>query len=293
VTREIGFILLTHEKPTQVVRLVRRLNSMFSEPPIVCHHDFSQSDFAGLDVPRNVRFVSPHIATRWARFPVVEATIRCLGRLYSEGGGPRWFVVLSGTDYPVKSADVVLRDLNAGGYDAHLDIIPVRYEGRTSAWEELCYKRYLTITIAVPGLVRKLGTSRQVVRLKHPTINRMLIPCWRELDCFAGSQWFCGNRNTAEAVLEFHAARPALARHYSRLMFPEESYFQTILGNTAGLKLNPNNWRYVDWSDQQAHPRTLGMEDLSKLMSSDAHFARKFDPRYDARVLAALDEITS
>jgi hypothetical protein len=38
----IGFIILSHDKPAQLLRLVRRLMKLYGDPPIVCHHDFSK-----------------------------------------------------------------------------------------------------------------------------------------------------------------------------------------------------------------------------------------------------------
>ncbi|HEY0170079.1 MAG TPA: hypothetical protein VGB98_03430, partial [Pyrinomonadaceae bacterium] len=66
-------------------------------------------------------------------------------------------------------------------------------------------------------------------------------------------------------------------------------YFQTILANAQGLKLNNNNWRYTDWSPGGPHPKTLLVEDMPALVASTAHFARKFDADTDVRILDELD----
>jgi hypothetical protein len=71
--------------------------------------------------------------------------------------------------------------------------------------------------------------------------------------------------------------------------FSEESYFQCVLANAPQLKLHNCDYRYVDWSANEAHPKTLTMEDLPSLVASPCHFARKFDAGVDARVLNSLD----
>ena len=38
----IGFVIVSYDKPAQLLRLVRRLMKLYNNPPIVCHHDFSQ-----------------------------------------------------------------------------------------------------------------------------------------------------------------------------------------------------------------------------------------------------------
>ncbi len=80
-----------------------------------------------------------------------------------------------------------------------------------------------------------------------------------------------------------------LARYFHNRSYVDESYFQTILANSPGLKLNNNNWRYVEWNPTGSHPRTLGVKDLPKILSSGAHFARKFDLDTDASVFDELD----
>jgi len=62
---KIGFAVLSHNEPEQVLRLVRGLNAMFGAPPIVCHHDFGKCSLDETVFPSNVRFVHPHFVTRW------------------------------------------------------------------------------------------------------------------------------------------------------------------------------------------------------------------------------------
>ncbi len=50
---KIGFAILSHTEPEQLLRLVRTLNSMFGDPPIVCHHDFSQCSLHEALFPTN------------------------------------------------------------------------------------------------------------------------------------------------------------------------------------------------------------------------------------------------
>jgi hypothetical protein len=36
---QIGFIIVSHKVPTQLMRLIDRLNQLYGDPPISCHHD--------------------------------------------------------------------------------------------------------------------------------------------------------------------------------------------------------------------------------------------------------------
>ena len=56
----VGFVLLTHNNPVQVLRLITTLNRLFNYPPIVCHHDFSKSELPTESLTSNVSFVHPY-----------------------------------------------------------------------------------------------------------------------------------------------------------------------------------------------------------------------------------------
>lgn len=287
----VGFILLTHTKPHQIVRLVTRLNQMFDNPPIVCHHDFSKCALPLSSFPQNVSFVLPHLQTGWAQFSVVEATVQAIEQMYESRSAPDWFVLLSGSDYPIKSSPQILQDLSNGSYDAHIHIELIRFDAYERDWQEVCFDRYCTIKLSLPSITKRLRPTRRVLSLKHPFLTHPFLPFSRDLRCFAGSQWFCANRRSAEYITDFHRSRPGLAAHYGSVMFAEESYFQTILANAPALRLNNNNWRYTDWSAGDAHPKTLVSEDLPGIISSSAHFARKFDIDADVQVLDELDAL--
>jgi hypothetical protein len=287
----IGFVLLTHAHPDQALRLVSRLNAMFDHPPIAWHHDFTRSALDPGRVPDNAALVRPHVRTAWAEFSIVEATMRAVRQLY-DGAAPDWFVILSGADYPIKSADRILGDLRAGGYDAHIEHELIAAPHFAREWQRELHNRYCASrTVRVPWVTRRLRVTRRTLRVTHPLLLRWLLPFSATFRCYAGPHWFSGNRRAAEHLLAFHASRPRLAAHHRPILFPEESYFQCALANAPHLRLNDRNYRYVEWPEDgdASHPKTLTRDDLPALLASPCHFARKFDPAVDAAVLDALD----
>jgi hypothetical protein len=262
----IGFVLLTHHKPHMIRRLIDKLNAMFDHPPIACHHDFSKSDLPLKTLPANVSLVAPHVEISWGEFGEVEGTARALRLLYENPASPDWFVLLSGTDYPIKPAQHILQDFKLSSFDAYIHCELIQAGAFKHPWQELCYQRYYR---------------------KDPNFFSS------EFKCYAGHQWFCANRRAAEYLVEFHATKTALAEHYRDVVHASESYFQCVLANAPHLKLNNETWRYIDWSAGGPHPKTLGILDLPKLLASHAHFARKFDADTDASILDELDALTS
>src|SRR5271165_2507294 len=103
----IGFVLLTHSNSDQVLTLSRVLSDLYNNPPIVCHHDFSQCPLDTNRFSENVRFVAPHFPTFWGCFSILPAALAAIRLLMSSDNAPDWFYLLSGSDYPAASPDRV------------------------------------------------------------------------------------------------------------------------------------------------------------------------------------------
>jgi hypothetical protein len=287
----LGFVLLTHTKPRQSLRLVGRLRVLFGDPVIVCHHDFSKCDLDAQDFPPCVRFVRPHHVTTWGNFSLVEAVIGALRLMYGLPEPPEWFTLLSGADYPAAKATVVLRDLDQGGVDAfvHHEVIDPRHARRE--WHGTCQQRYLRKRLTMPCPTRRGILARRTVTFS-PRLSRYFLPFTPDFQCFAGSQWFTANHRCAERILRWHGdGLRGLRAHYQAAPIPDESYFQCMLCNDPTLRIRNDNKRYTEWVPGAAHPRTLGAQDLPKIIASGCHFARKFDPDHDSSVLDALDAL--
>ena len=291
---KIGFVLLTHNKPHQAIRLAKKLSDKFGAPPIAWHHDFTQCDLPFNSIPKNISIVRPFLKTRWGQFSLPEAALSALKKLFETKPPPDWFILLSGADYPIKSAERIALDLSRSQYDVHIHHEKICFNHYERDWQRECYEGYCALKFRVPFINRELKIKRRTVAIGHPLVAARFHPFSKEFSCFAGEFWFCANRSAAEYLLEFHRTKPALANHYRKLdrytVSPSKSYCQTILCNSPHLKISQNNWRYVDWHQiNDPHPKTLLMEDLPKLLHSNAHFARKFDAGLDDNILDALD----
>jgi len=292
----LGFVLLTHQNPKQIIRLIDRLNFMFDQPPIVCHHDFGQCKLPLSSVPQNVSFVSPHVKTEWGKWSLVEATLKAIKQLYL-AHDPDWFILLSGTDYPIKPGREILSDLRKTKFDAHISSKKLVREEIDNPLDAGHFVRYNSFVFEYPSIFhlvqsirrRKWVTDR--VRVKNPKFIRYLIPFSNDFKCYRGSQWFTASRKAANYILDFDASSKWVKNFYKRVDCPDESYFHIILNNDSDMKISTENWRYEDWAGMNAHPKELGAEDLKKMIESNCHFARKFNLRKKPDVLDRIDEI--
>lgn len=290
---KIGFAILSYNEPEQLLRLVKSLNAMFGAPPIVCHHNFSMCSLHEALFPPNVRFVHPHIVTRWGHITVTLAALRAfdLLRTYDQLD---WFVLLSGSDYPVRPADEIVADLSNTNYDAFLDNREILYRavppgqiaqdggfGRPS-WISVAYDRYCTWRLFSWPLPSKklLFSGTLAFRKKHVLIRNPYMTRWffnRPSRIYGGAFWFEANHKAIDRLMNDHSMG-TLVRYYRKRDIPEESLFHTVLCNQPDLLICKDHKRYEDFRCGGSHPKWLEVSDVPSILASGAHFARKFRP---------------
>lgn len=300
----VGFVLVSHDKPAQLLRLVRRLMQLYENPPIVCHHDFSKCSLDGFDFPKEVEFVRPHIETQWGGVSICLAYVAALNALRRRADSPDWFAILSGADYPVRPAQAVRDQLANGGFDAYMDHrvvdypwVPdpsVEYEAHafnSKAWVPLAYDRYISIQLWLPwySFAKRKPIKIPLAFLRSKRLVSLFNPFSETLKCYGGSAWFTLNRKAVDRLLAENAENRAIVAHYRRRFIPDESMPHTILCNQPDLIISKNRMRYIDWTLGGHHPKTLGMEDIPSILASGAHFARKFDLTQGVDVFDAID----
>jgi hypothetical protein len=304
---KIGFAILTHNEPGQLFRLVKTLNSMFGGPPIVCHHDFSQCSLQEGQFPANVRFVHPHIVTKWGDITLPLAALRAFSLLRNYDQ-PEWFFLLSGSDYPVRPADEITTELWYDDYDAYLDnreilcpeLAHTQEPGNDrAAWIPEAYYRYCATRFWVPRPSRKVQYSRsfpflirahsegrdlahgldgfkQFAPIRNRTINAVCR--WFQFDrptrIYGGDFWFHANAKAIDRLLD-EPSMKRLVRYYRSRPIPDESLFHTALCSQADLRICKDQKRYADWADDSPHPKWLDESDLPMIIASGAFFARK------------------
>ncbi|MBB6505141.1 hypothetical protein F4693_002128 [Sphingomonas endophytica] len=290
----IGFVILSHRDPAQLLRLVGALNRLYDDPPIACHHDSAQCPIDKGAFPGNVRFVEPSIRTGWAKWSIVGAFLAALRLLYDDAA-PDWFMLLSAADYPIRDARVVRSELAASDADALIDyrLVDDTPEGtlakfgpgnvelshfESPANRRLKWSHYQGAELWFPIL--RFDAPRRRLRLGRYTLHLPFAapfsPFTQNFRCFYGDFWFTGSARAAAVLLNPGEQHLRLQKHLLRRSIPDEGYCQTVLCNEPGLKLVRDNHRYAQWNGGGAHPQLLTDADLGAIRASNAHFARKF-----------------
>lgn len=59
---------------------------------------------------------------------------------------------------------------------------------------------------------------------------------------------------------------------------PQETVLQTFIANQEDLKIDYNNYRYINWQGTKNwSPNNLTLDHFEEIRKSGAHWARKFD----------------
>lgn len=71
---------------------------------------------------------------------------------------------------------------------------------------------------------------------------------------------------------------------------PDEFLFNSLIMNSP-FRSNiseKKNLRYIDWSEGNASPKVLKMEDFEKVINSNCFIARKFDENVDKEIIEKI-----
>lgn len=306
-TPKIVFVVMSAvSRPETVDQLARSL----APHQVLVHHDFAQTPHFPLTAP-NARFVPEPRRTGWAVFGFTEGVFHSL-RHALEHFEFDYLQLLSPTCLPIKSM-ARFEEHVAGDAQAHFDCIDlmadrdalmsVGYRAFTpegSLRHRLLRRLSRHYFSATPGrrdeagIWLRSGTAGGPV----PWIARATVgafargwfgrnPFGPDLRPYYGSPWFGARRDIVWAMVD-QFARPELRDYFSRLRIADEFLVGTLLMQLVERRgpMNHLIQRY-----EEAHVKDFTPDDLERLRSVPAFFARKFpdDPAAQVRLEVLRD----
>lgn len=301
------YLIASHKNPEQVIRLVKTLRAGSPGAQIIIHHDYSKSnlDTALLKFMSNVHVMEDYVPVQWGEFSMVQMELHCINWLINNSIEFDWLIMLSGQDYPIQSLSEVEQFLENTQYDGFMDYFLAKTSRQNSTEENLRsrfwrryfyqYYRLSSSELKIANLIGRLINKRQpYINLQtnrsgtYLGIRCFSTPFTSSFHCYTGSNWHTLSYRCIQYIHEFVRQNPAFVKHYQKTLTPDESFFQTILLNHSQLNIFNGNERYISWD--RGTPSILGIQDLENLITSDRHFARKFDIKVDTQVLDLLDQ---
>ncbi|XP_017243854.1 beta-glucuronosyltransferase GlcAT14B [Daucus carota subsp. sativus] len=220
----------------------------------------------------NVRMITKANLVTYRGPTMVSNTLHAAAVLLKDGGEWDWFINLSASDYPLVTQDDLLdafsnlpRDLN---FIENTSKLGWKVDGRAKP------------IIVDPGLY--LTTKSDVFLVTQPR----RVPTAFKL--FTGSAWMALSRPFVNYCIWGWDNLPrTVLMYYTNFVSSPESYFQTVICNAPEFRNTTLNsdLHFIPWDDPPLqHPKHITVDDMGKMIDSNAPFARKFhndDPVLD------------
>ncbi|KAE9619827.1 hypothetical protein Lal_00040414 [Lupinus albus] len=175
-----------------------------------------------------------------------------------------WFINLSASDYPLVTQDDLIQAFSK--VPRHINFIQ---HSSNLGWKLNKRGRPMIID---PGLY-SLNKSEIWWVNKQRTLPT-------SFKLYTGSAWTILSRSFSEyCIIGWENLPRILLLYYTNFVSSPEGYFQTVICNSKGYKntTSNNDLHYITWDNPpKQHPRSLGLKDYSKIVSSNRPFARKF-----------------
>lgn len=279
---KLAYLITAYDKPEHLNRLCTALHE--DDDGVFVHIDAkSRSTFSLPDLPRLQHIADP-IVVYWGGFSMVRAILKLLETAVKKDDHD-YFLLLSGSDYPIRSNAAIHDYFTAHAGEECINISPMPENGKD--WYRTDYPYFETDTTrALPSRVKNF-TNGWIKRLG---IKKHLPKQYSSYTLYGGSTWWALSRKAVEYILEFVRENPAFVSFYNYSFIPEELFFQTILGNSPFKPHLRNSVTYADWAiPDSPHPVYLNESHFAMLQKKtlpstygnkkmDPLFARKFGP---------------
>jgi hypothetical protein len=312
----VVYYLQTHNRPAQVARLVQVIAEGSPNAVILISHDAKGTplDVSALQALGNVHVMLGRGG--YGDFSHLDRYFAAVDWLDEHGIEYDWLENLTGSDYPLRPIAEIEQALAATDSDGCLSYSPV-FPERLPAGADPGQPGYRLVR-PVDAILRydyrywRLGQPTDTkLQLIRPLMVVNLLQPWLkffnsyaavgvkirhnlfgpDFPCYGGSFFCTLSRPAARYAREYARANPAAVDFFKRLIAPEEVFLHSVLVNSGKFTFTKDAKRYIDWTGQRhTHPRTLGTEDLGKMLASGAHWARKLELDRDPKLFDLLDQ---
>jgi len=277
---KIAHLILAHKNPKQVAALIEALQHPAFH--FYVHVDIKTdiTPFQILLTGSNVHLLENRAKIYWGEWGTIQATLNGFEAILPNGYD--YINVISGQDFPIKSADFIYKYFCERQGTEFITCDPIK----GGDWGNVASRvqNYHFINWRLPGksLLGKVATRlfpKRAFPLNYEIVGR--------------ANWFALTTQAVAYALEFLKSNPEVTRYFKYCWGADEFIFSTILYNSDLKEKIQNNLIYVEWSQTDiGHSKLLGAQDITKLEVSDKLFARKFDLENDANILNMLKMLT-
>lgn len=293
MTLKNAYLILAHNNPRQLSRLLTRLNC--PENWFFLHIDRRVPITDFLSLLENPAFKIIPVErenARWGAFGIAKATLNALRQICDHAVKFDYIHLISGADYPIVSNKAINDFFASQRCKIYIEHFPMP----AKVWPQGGMRR-----LQWYNFIRMQHYSRwkwYTLLIVNKCINA--IPWFRRrfppyLTPFGGSQWWSITLPAAQYIQWFVSDHPDYLQFHRHTLAPDECFFQTILLNAQDPAIKENiindNLRYIVWSKPGVtkFPLLLTIDELENITASGKLWARKFDLSIDGAIFDALD----
>ena len=279
---KMAHLIMVHKNPSQVKRLIDTLAHEDFDFYIHLDKKADMDEYAHLAAIPRVKFIEKRHWVRWASYRFTEAILQGVREILATDEQYDFINLLSGQDYPIKPVESIYNF-----FARHIGCSFLSFEREGSSWWSHAITRveqYHTTYFNFKGQYKLQAIANNVLpKRKFPLPYTLYGGPY-------GSWWTMSN-DCANYLIEFIDKNSKLRRFTQFTWGSDEFLISTILMNSPYKdRIVNDNYRYIDWSQGGANPKSLTVADANKLAHSHKLFARKFDINQDAEILDLIDQ---
>lgn len=261
---KIAYLIAAHNNYLHLEKLVQSLNK--GDCSFYIHID-RKSSLPSLK-GRNIIYIEERVNVHWSGFSQVRATISLLKRAVADEND--YYAFISGGDYPIKPNNFLYKKLEDGG-----EFIQVNKMG-SDPYAPLSRYKYYYFTDYY-NRRNKSSTKTRFFLWLQKSLRKLRIKKSIPFELYTGASWFALSKACVAYVLSEIESNKTYCLFFNTGFCSDESFFQTIIGNSAFYKNVKGNLTYADWSVDPG-PAFITQHHLPILKTdADKFFARKFN----------------
>lgn len=278
-------LILAHKNPQQTARLLESLYHPHCTIYLHVDKKYNIEPFKkAIKDLTGVRFITKRTSVHWGGPSMVYAIAKAISEIQADEQHYDYINLLSAQDFPIKPINEFVDFLEKNNDKQFISYL----EGtEADMWWSSAASRFQNYHFNELQVNHKYLAQGWINKI----LPRRRVPF--DWDLVGGNRatWWTLKSECA-AYLAQKILEDKQVKSFMKLTWGiDEIIFPTLVMNSPfkDITIN-NNLRYIDWEEQNAHPRILTMEDHESLIRSGHFFARKFDESVDSQILDRLQQ---
>ena len=275
---KVAYLVFAYKNPQVLKRAMARLSSEDCSFFVHIDQKSDMDQFSSIK-GENIFFSDRRIPVYWAEFSGIDAIFLLIRQALERHEHYDYFVLLSGSEYPLRSGRYIHAFLEENRDLEFISMVKMPAPGKPIS-------RINTLRFPSDKPIRRFAFRALA---KVGLANRDYRKYLEGLEPYSGITWWALSRNACEYIVRFMEENAHVEKYFRYTHAPEESFFHTILGNSAFRTRARGNLLYEDWPPIGARGPAMitdrhiaFFEAQDKICVEDAYgrhealFARKF-----------------